>query len=748
MKSLLTKATTLLMMAVFGLSLSAQNGKSVTIKLTKKTDRGRVVYDTTFVMNESQDLEDILDQLGYNDVSPNQSVEKTIIINDNDELDGTNRIVRSTRTGKPMMGIYIDDNNGPGVKLSGVTNDGAAQKAGLKGGDIITNIGGISVNTESQLVTAKKKFNPGQSVKVEYYRGNNAYSTNMVMGGTVEREGNSRNNVTARIQNAAPRSNGKPLLGVYLSDVNGPGVKVTGVTSGGAAQKAGLRKGDIITSLNGIPVNTERQLLDERNKYAPGQGVEIEYFRDNRVITTNMIMGGTVSRPSVASTSSNGKPMMGVYLGSSSNRGVKVTNVTRGGAAATAGIKSGDFISKVGRYDVRSESDLVSAKNRYAPGDEIEVEFVRDGRVYETDLVLQGTGRSSAKKNDSWDWDWDWNWDWNGKKDAAAPVSGSKAYLGIYSETVTQSRASELNLQRPEGVYITGVVNNTAAQEAGLRKGDVIVDIGGQEIKNSRDLTSSLSRFKPDDKVEIVYLRNGRVLSSFTKLGGKGGNSSSRSTTTNGSSNDRAYLGVYLESASRDQGARVTGLVSGGAAERAGLRKGDIIYEFDGEEVEDYDDLVDEIKEHSPGEEIKVRFQRDGDNRRAYVTLRGKNGKLPNARFDNSIFNDGASGFSQNTDRRELLELLEDPTLEMDYFDFYPNPSEGRFRLKFRTDESGPSDIKVYSPDGRVVYREKIQNFRGNYDREVRLPDDLPRGVYLLSIEVDGRGLVDRITIR
>ena len=146
MKSLLTKATTLFTMAVFCLGLSAQNGKSVTIKLTKKTDRGRVVYDTTFVMNESQDLEDILEDLGYNDVSPNQSVEKTIIINDNDDRDGTQRIVRSTRRGNPMMGIYIDDNNGPGVKLSGVSSNGAAAKAGLKGGDIITSIGGISVN--------------------------------------------------------------------------------------------------------------------------------------------------------------------------------------------------------------------------------------------------------------------------------------------------------------------------------------------------------------------------------------------------------------------------------------------------------------------------------------------------------------------------------------------------------------------------------------------------------------------------
>jgi aminopeptidase YwaD len=73
------------------------------------------------------------------------------------------------------------------------------------------------------------------------------------------------------------------------------------------------------------------------------------------------------------------------------------------------------------------------------------------------------------------------------------------------------------------GLRLTGVTAGTPADVAGLKAGDVIVEFGGQPVKDLYDYSNALYAHKPGDDVDVVVLRNGQRLTLHVKLGKRGG---------------------------------------------------------------------------------------------------------------------------------------------------------------------------------------------------------------------------------
>jgi len=82
---------------------------------------------------------------------------------------------------------------------------------------------------------------------------------------------------------------------------------------------------------------------------------------------------------------------------------------------------------------------------------------------------------------------------------------------------------------------------------------------------------------------------------------------------------DHAYLGVELSATSN--GARVTSVVPGKAADKAGVQKDDVITSFDGKKVTSVDSLRFAVDAKHPGDVVKVTLVRDGQSRTVSVTL-------------------------------------------------------------------------------------------------------------------------------
>lgn len=79
----------------------------------------------------------------------------------------------------------------------------------------------------------------------------------------------------------------------------------------------------------------------------------------------------------------------------------------------------------------------------------------------------------------------------------------ARPFLGVRIYTVTPELAARLNLRVTSGVIVADVVEGSPAEAAGIREGDVIVAIGGTEIRSVRDVSLVLSRHRPGDTVTV-----------------------------------------------------------------------------------------------------------------------------------------------------------------------------------------------------------------------------------------------------
>ncbi len=91
-----------------------------------------------------------------------------------------------------------------------------------------------------------------------------------------------------------------------------------------------------------------------------------------------------------------------------------------------------------------------------------------------------------------------------------------RAWMGINIRTVNSDIAKQNNLDKPRGVYIDLVNKKSAAFDAGLKTGDILLSVDKSEINSSSQLIEKIAQYHPGDKVEVRYLRNGKE--DFVKL--------------------------------------------------------------------------------------------------------------------------------------------------------------------------------------------------------------------------------------
>jgi serine protease Do len=166
-----------------------------------------------------------------------------------------------------------------------------------------------------------------------------------------------------------------------------------------------------------------------------------------------------------------------------------------------------------------------------------------------------------------------------------------RALLGVEIRNLDADAAKEYHLDKIEGVYVANVTDNGAAKEAGIKSGDVILEIQGKKVNSNAELQESISRYRPGDFVTVLVKRNNSEKQFSVKLRNKLGDTGIVHDT-----ND--LYGAQFEPVGSldkqrfeiDRGLKVT-KVGSGKLKDAGLVQGFIITDVNKKPVYDLDDF-------------------------------------------------------------------------------------------------------------------------------------------------------------
>ena len=173
-------------------------------------------------------------------------------------------------------------------------------------------------------------------------------------------------------------------------------------------------------------------------------------------------------------------------------KGALVVDVTKGGPAEKAGIRSGDVIVSFDGKDVVSEHDLPQIVASTTPGKKVEVIVIRDGKEVKIPVTITEMESETEQKQ-------------------AGEPDLSKG-LGLTVQNITPDIAKQLNLDNPKGVVVTAVESGSPADDAGFREGDVIRAINRTPVKDSSDFEKKISKVKKEKTVLFLVERGeGRI---------------------------------------------------------------------------------------------------------------------------------------------------------------------------------------------------------------------------------------------
>ncbi len=212
-----------------------------------------------------------------------------------------------------------------------------------------------------------------------------------------------------------------------------------------------------------------------------------------------------------------------------------------------------------------------------------------------------------------------------------------KAFLGVTTET------------GKDGATIQEVVKGSAAEKAGLQKGDIITKAGDEKITSPESLSDVIGFKKPDDEIKIAYKRDGKSKTVNVKLGKKKRTAFAFSgpkvrsftippipepplTNMEGFNydelgqlhNDMARIhadaafprqkkiGLKIQDIEEGNGVKVINVEDSSAAATAGIKKDDIITEIDGKKVENTDDAREQLAPDEDKKLYKVKVNRGG----------------------------------------------------------------------------------------------------------------------------------------
>jgi serine protease Do len=224
-----------------------------------------------------------------------------------------------------------------------------------------------------------------------------------------------------------------------------------------------------------------------------------------RYVMENLIEHGRVVRGFMGVNIQDVTPGLAEKFEIEERQGALVSEVTPDSPADDAGLKNGDVILEFNGKSVRDSRNLKLQVAQTAPGKEVPVKISRDGKVKELEVTLKEFPQDKALA-----------------KNSANPADSDDVTDGITVEDLNAAIRQQYNIPNyVKGAVIVDVQPESAGYEAGLRPGDVILEMNRKSVRNSEEAVAMSEGLK-DDVLLRVWSRGGSrfvVLKKADKVG-------------------------------------------------------------------------------------------------------------------------------------------------------------------------------------------------------------------------------------
>lgn len=269
----------------------------------------------------------------------------------------------------------------------------------------------------------------------------------------------------------------RPSLGVRLDEAR-DGLLVNEVIPGTPAATVGLAPGDRIVSVNGRTVESTRMFGSMLQTLPAGRPFDLVVIRGGREVLLQPVL--------VAETGFAGGAMVGqpapAPLGMTLQDHVLIANVMPDSPAAAAGLQPGDILLAANGHPVHSTADFLAIAANAGPG--------------ELDLfVLRGGERIRVAA------------DWQAPPAVVGAAAPGPVVLGMAFRQVEPGR-----------ILVTHVVPQSPAARAGIVVGDVLLGVGGAEIRTVDQLVTTIRQAQVGDNLAFRVLRDGREVNANTRI--------------------------------------------------------------------------------------------------------------------------------------------------------------------------------------------------------------------------------------
>ncbi len=198
--------------------------------------------------------------------------------------------------------------------------------------------------------------------------------------------------------------------------------------------------------------------------------------------------------------------------------------------------------------------------------------------------------------------------------------SVSRGWLGVLIQEVTRELADSFGMSNPHGALIAKVLDDSPAQRAGLKVGDVIVEFNGRKVTRSTSLPPIVGRTAVGEDAEVVIIRNRKKRTFKVRIEQLPTQEVlAESQPQMQPPVEKSVLGMSVKELDKitrnklkvDSGVLVDRVEPEGPASEAGIRKGDVISMIDNHSVTSVDEFSDLAEKLKSGKSVAILIQRN-----------------------------------------------------------------------------------------------------------------------------------------